>query len=223
MECGADITPLARGAGCHFTGHPHHQRKGPDAGQGEVRKSRSEVTSKPNPPGRGDRSQRWGLDHPAGRVRGAVARARSRGPGAHSTRAAWPRPSRPRRHPANRRPSPEEGVGTVVVDLGLGAAAARGRPARSARGRAVRRLLRRGLAPRHRGPRPRPLGAPALAPSHDARAPAAPPRALTPRTRVSARPREERREGVAAPAPQGLWRAEAGGGKKRAGGALWDL
>lgn len=66
-ECGADTTPLAGGAGYHFTGHPRRQRKGPDAGQRgtagrEVRKSRSEETSEPNPPGRRDRGQRWGLD-----------------------------------------------------------------------------------------------------------------------------------------------------------------
>lgn len=123
---------------------------------------------------------------------------------------------------ANGRPSPEEGVRAVVVDLGLGAATARARPARSARGPAIRGFLQRGLAHGHRRPRPRPLSALALAPPHGAPAPAARPGALTPRTRITARPpREGRREGVAALPLQGLQRAEAGGGQKRAGGALW--
>lgn len=134
--------------------------------------------------GRTSRESGWGR---AGPVPGSL-----RSP--LQPRTSWPRPRDPGRPAADRRPSPEEGVGAVVVDLGLGAAAARGR--------AVRRLLQRRLAYGHRGPRPRSPGAPALAPPHGAWAlcRSAPRLDLThtgsPRT-CRAR-RWERREGVAA-------------------------
>lgn len=110
----------------------------------------------------------------AGRTPGRAGR----GPGSPRSRsgaAPGPRPRDPGRPSADRRPSPEEGVGAVVVDLGLGAAAARGR--------AVRRLLQRRLAGGHRRPLPRSPGVPALAPPHSSSAPrAAPPRTVTSRT-----------------------------------------
>lgn len=161
----------------------------------EVRKSRPEGTSAPSPPTRrasgaevlGDH-QRLGCSgadaspglprapppapRSAAQVSGAGLDPRglrdgaAPGPGSlrrpFQPRTSRPRPRDPRRPSADRRPSPEEGVGAVVVDLGLGAAAARGR--------AVRRLLQRGLACGHRGPRPRSPGAPALAPPHGASA-----------------------------------------------------
>lgn len=84
-------------------------------------------------------------------------------------------PPRPRPPAAARRPSPEEGVGAVVVDLGLRAAAARGRT--------VWRLLQRCLARGHRRPWPWSPSVPALAPPHSSSAPtAAPPRTVTSRT-----------------------------------------
>ena len=116
---------------------------------------------------------------------GTAARDQPR-PGGSRRRPSTParrahHPRAPRGPPADRRPSPEKGVGAVVVDLGLRAAATRARPARSACGRAVGRLLQRGLARGHRGPLPRSPRASALTPPHGA-SPAAPPRALTPRT-----------------------------------------
>lgn len=86
---GADVPPLAGGAGCHFTGHPRRQRKGQDAGQrgtagSEGRRSRPEVTAGPSPPGRGDRGQRWALDTgqavSGGRRREAAAGVPGRAP-----------------------------------------------------------------------------------------------------------------------------------------------
>lgn len=140
------------------------------------------MTLGPSPPGIRGRGQRHGAGPPGLAGRGWAGRGRpgdSRPPLTAAPRAHAPHdPGGPSADP---HPSPEEGVGAVVVDLGLRAAAARARPARSVRCRAVRRLLQRGLARGHRGPRPRPPGASALAPPHGAR-PAAPPRALTPRT-----------------------------------------
>lgn len=145
----------------------------------------------------------------AGAVPGSRGRPSNPAPCVHA-------PHDPGGPSADPRPSPEEGVGAVVVDLGLRAATARARPARSARGRAVRRLLQRGLARGYRGPRPRPPGASALAPSHGAR-PAAPPRALSPRT-------AGHREGAlrtARGAPgRGRGTASAGSRESRGGGQL---
>lgn len=182
---------------------------------GDARKSPSEVTSEPSAPtirGSGAETpggrQRLGwssapapraLRHPRPPLSAAqVGAARPDQPGVAPeplpAACKLATPPRPRPPAADRRPSPEEGVGAVVVDLGLGAAAARGR--------AFRRLLQRRLAYGHRGPQPRYPGAPALAPPHGAWAlcRSAPRFDLThtgsPRT-CRAR-RWERREGVAA-------------------------
>lgn len=134
-RAGADVPPLAGGAGCHFTGHPRRQRKGQDAGAGDCGQQGQE-----KPPGgdcgakpsrRGDRGQsgRWTPGSRPASGGGAAAGARG---ALHPRGAATP--LRPRRRPAPPLTRRKVLVPSSKTSDSSAAAAAAG-PLRSARGR----------------------------------------------------------------------------------------